>query len=336
LLTFIAIMGLGTWAETPAIGASAQETPDIKTVPDLDLIATPTNTPFPTPTPAADERGDDDDASSDGGSVNSNNRPAAANPPAPNVAPVGSNVTAIGGSQLITTTGPLSLTVPVTGVVISTVVNLYAEPRLQARIVDTLFRSDTVLIRAYSPDGAWWLVCCGVGQGRTGWVLAQSIRTTFVMPSLPARPAPIATPLTPNNATLLDVEMRPAPAFVWQGQQVQIEYVITNRGPVAAEQIRLRNELPSSLRYLSVQAEDGGRFRQSATAQEHLVFTVDWSSLPPNAKVTVTLTLQVADDLPAGALIDNLALVTARNASAVTVGLTLAMPPTLPPQFKVQ
>src|SRR5687767_10856423 len=51
ILVVALLTGLATLAEEPVLGAQA--TPQIDTVPDLELVVTPTNTPFPTPTPAA-------------------------------------------------------------------------------------------------------------------------------------------------------------------------------------------------------------------------------------------------------------------------------------------
>ncbi|MFN8488763.1 MAG: SH3 domain-containing protein [Caldilineaceae bacterium] len=255
-----------------------------------------------------------------------------------------------------------------TGKVLVAVLNLRKSPGTGSAIIDTLFRNDIVQVQARSADGGWWLVCCGADTKGAGWVSAKLIRPNFnlaqvnsLLPMMAgSSPAP-ATPKTPSGtsnpilataplttsrlitasnvltggkAVTLLLQMRPSPAFVWQGQLVNLQFVITNRSQSPAVNVRLRDDLPTALQYTAAAISHNGQFQQQAKAAGSSIISLAWPQLAAGSEVTATVTLRVAANLPNGSLIDNLAVVAADNAGDVPAGVTLAMPPTVLPVFK--
>ena len=256
-----------------------------------------------------------------------------------------------------------------TGTVLIPVLNLRKGPGANHAIIDTLFRNDVVQILARSADGVWWLVCCGADSKHQGWITTQFIRPNFnraqansLLPiganSSAAPPstktdiinkaptlsqsitttthAPMTSTLviTQANGARLQFQMRPSPAFVWQGQLVNLQLFVTNPGPTTAINVRVRDDLPLTLRYAQAIVSHNGRFQQASKAQGGSIISIDWPQLAAGATLTATLTLRVAADIPDGSLIDNLAVVAADNVGDIAAGVTLAMPPVLLPAFK--
>lgn len=370
LAIFVIAVGLlSVYTSSPIYGAPATTpTPDVQTVPKPIIVDTPTNTPFPTPTPSNDtdapggggpvatrapsnDHGSADDHQHDNNDDNTNqgsNQPGSGNPTASTPPP--------GAGR--PTTGAL------TGIVNVVTLNVRKGPSTDDHIVDTLFMNDRVEVRGRDSAGAWWYVCCGAGSQRAGWVSTQFITPDFadsaantLLPVLVNRPAPAATksdkatPPAPGapqatgtpgvagapdegTTTPLLMTMRAQPAFAWQGQRIQLQLTLHNRGALALTALHLRNDLPPELALIEATVSDGGAYRYTGAAERGPLLTIDWPSLPAAAQVTATLTLQIRADTPVGALIDNLAAVTSAENVEALAGLTLAMPPTGLPQFR--
>lgn len=365
------------YTSSPVFGAQvATPTPDVKTVPPLELVLTPTNTAFPTVTPVVaapatatpvatnalptdvaplptvtrqlpDEP--NDEATRDEEDGNGGNSPSGGG----NAPSGGGSSPAVTGnnssSQPVSTTPGVGLpTRNLTGTVTSVVLNLRKNPGDNQSPIDTLFRGDVVQILGRNADGAWWLICCGADAKLQGWVSAASIQPNFasgeanaLIPLIAGQGAALGasaavTGTRPAGATLpsLQVEMRPSPAFAWQGQSVAIQFVITNRGSAAVTKIQLRDHLPPTLRYVSAVASNQGQLQTEASDANGSIVTLTWPRLAPGASVMATITVDIAPDAEAGSLIDNLALITADQQDDLSVGITLAMPPTVLPQFR--
>lgn len=361
------------YTSSPVFGAQvATPTPDVKTVPPLELVLTPTNTAFPTVTPVVaapatatpvatnalptnaaplptvtrqlpDET--DDEEANDGNGGNSPSGGGSA-PSSGGSSPV---VTGNNSSQPASTTPGVGLPARgLTGTVTSVVLNLRKNPGNNQSPIDTLFRGDVVQILGRNADGAWWLICCGVDAKLQGWVSAASIQPNFassqanaLIPLIAGQGAAVGasaavTGTRPASATLssLQVEMRPSPAFAWQGQSVAIQFVITNRGSAAVTGVRLRDHLPPTLRYVKAAASNQGQLQTEASDANGSIVILTWPRLAPGASVMATITVEIAPDTEAGSLIDNLALITADEQDDLSVGITLAMPPTVLPQFR--
>lgn len=351
--TVIAFVVLTAYTSLPIFGQSPEATPNIQTVPKPEEVFTPTNTPFPTatsvidipaepeipqvPTPEptrARSPGDNQGGGSGGAATDEDNSNSGSQPDQPAVAPTAPPVD-----------GPL------TGTVLVAVLNLRKGPSTGDAIIDTLFRNDHVQILARNGDGSWWLVCCGSDAKKPGWVPAQLLQPDFDPAQANARlpmaaaasAAPAVTgatsltntvPLTASQGITLQLQMRPSPAFAWQGQQVNVQFVVTNRGTTPALNVRLRDDLTTTLQYGKAVVTNNGRLQQQSKTAGGSIFSVTWPQLAAGESVTATVTLRIATDVPNGSLIDNLAVVAADNVADVPAGITLAMPPTMMPQFK--
>jgi hypothetical protein len=334
-LVALTILTLGSLAHPPQVGAQSQGTPRIDTVPDLELIPTPTNTPFPMPTPVGNDEDDDD----------SSDAPANRAPQTDG----GTGSAPVGTIPTIAGTTPISSTQVVTGVVKVTILNLYRAPSLSANRIDTLFLHEPVTILGKSQDGRWWYICCGTASGRAGWVRTQEIATLTAPAALNSRlslgpgQSTNSTSTTaasgatgPTGTNPIQVTMRPDPPFVWQGAAVRLHLTITNPDQRPLQALHLRDHLPPTLHLIKATAQAGGQVQQEQSPQGGTVVTINWAQVPPGQTVSAVLELQVAEDVAPGALIDNLALVSAANRADTPVGITLAMPPTVPPQFRAQ
>lgn len=335
LITCVALLaGLMTYTSLPVWGAGATPTPDVHTVPKPEELFTPTNTPFPTPTSVGEV------------ATPTPTRTKSSDAAQPEATTVTTLPPVVGGpadgstTSLTTTTLP---TVTLSGVVTVTLLELHKAPSAEARIVDTAFRGDSITILGRNSDSSWWLICCGSNQHQ-GWVLAQAIQPNFnptvAQASIPLRSTGATAGISntveaaSSGGTRLQLEMRPSPAFVWQGQQFDLQLVVTNLGSTPATNVSLRDDLPTTLRYIKAAVRNQGRLQTTRNAQGGAVFQIEWAQLAPGAKVTAVVTLQVAPNAVAGSLIDNLAVVKAEQATDVAAGITLAMPPTLAPQFR--
>ncbi len=286
-----------------------------------------------------DNNGNDNNGNDNNGNDNNGNLPGDGGESNPGVT---SNN---GGSQQAST--DLTSGRILTGTVMSVVLNLRKNPGVEQSPLDTLFRGDVVQILGRTADGTWWLVCCGARARLQGWATAASIQPSFAISqvnalipvvagqstALSASASITGTRPTITNTASLQVEMRPSPAFAWQGQPVAIQFVITNRGSVAATNIRLRDHLPPTLRYVKAVVANQGQLQTQTSAEGGAIVNLAWPRLAPGASMIATITVQIAPDAPAGSLIDNLALVTANQQDDVSVAITLAMPPALLPQF---
>ncbi|CAN5424070.1 hypothetical protein BH10CHL1_BH10CHL1_06900 [soil metagenome] len=345
--TVIAFALLMAYTSLPIFGQSPTPTPNIQTVPKLEITSTPTNTPFPTvtavvpdipqvPTPVPTAKPTAKPDKADKTEENAVNDPGTAggdpiNKPA-------------GGEQAPALQAPISNTKQLLGSVLVAVLNLRKSPSSNAAIIDTLFHQDQVQILGRNSDGFWWLVCCGAETQKPGWVTAQLLSPNFnpaqantLLPLLAGSNATSLTdgsPITTSKTVNLQLQMRPSPAFVWQGQMVDLQFIVTNLSKTAAVNVRLRDDLTTTLQYNKAVITHNGRLQQQDKPQGGKIFNIGWPQLAAGASVTATLTLRVAPDLANGSLIDNLAVVAADNAGDVSAGITFAMPPTIMPQFK--
>lgn len=319
-------------------------TPDVNTVPRPDAIITPTNTPFPSPTPVGgglpsgggaprpnatatrtpdNNDNDQENTSNNGGAVPNNGNNGSTAPSAP-AAPENA----------------------VNGTISTVTLNVRRAPNTGANIVDTLFMGEAVQILGRDSGGNWWYICCGTGAGRPGWVSAQFVTldnadadTTAAIPvtantSAAAVDNSDALTSTTTITVPLVLEMRPNPAFVWQGRTVQLQFVVHNRSDQALTNVQLRNDLPSTLRYMATSVNGQAEVVTSGTAADGVIFAISWPEIAAGDQLTATVTVQIASDVDNGALIDNLAVVDVDEGAEALAGITFAMPPGRPPRFR--
>ncbi len=356
---------LSAYTSNPIYGQTAPPTPDINTVPPIELLQTPTNTPFPTPTPVVEDEqpgGNELDPTatpffneptatpqanndnSGGGSSSGGSGGSGSGSGGSGGSSSGSGSSDSGNTgnptESAPTTGDISQLSGLTGIVNPVTLNIRKGPSTEDSIIDTLFRNEPVTILARDSANMWWYVCCGTGAGREGWVSAELITPNFdrneAESLLPVTATTRAQTAAGSDATAAAVvlEMRPSPAFAWQGQTVQLQFVVSNTSDQPLTNIRLRNDLPPTLAYLTADIGQQGTVQESGEAKDGLIYTILWPALAARESLTATVTLQLEDDIPNGALVDNLAVVDTAEGTNALAGITFAMPPLRLPQFR--
>ena len=236
----------------------------------------------------------------------------------------------------------MGATTGLTGLVNVVTLNVRKGPSAADQIIGKLFLDDRVEVLGRDDAGVWWYVCCGSGTQRAGWVNTQFITPQFAGADaatlLPVLATGVATTPAPAGETtgtpMLLLEMRPLPAFAWQGQSVQLQLVVHNTSNQALHTIRLRDDLPPELMFVSATVDNGGTYTYRGAVTSGPVLTIEWPTLPAQGKFTATITLQIRSDTASGALIDTLAEVTTATGGQALAGLTLAMPPLRLPTFR--
>ncbi len=325
---------------TPA-WASPNVSPVNQTVPDP--TATPENTPVPQ---ATNTPNDDDD-----------------NPPAP---------TATSPAAGETPASPPA-DGSITGVVIADALNVRSGPGTGFGKLGTVVRDQVVTVLARNDAGDWWLICCVTNTEVQGWVSASYLQPNFDITQLTtlvplaqdgSAPAPTVAPTaapaitqtvatttsvqaaaqpvtqtvasteTLESTVTLEVVMQQSPQFVAQGQPLEIQFAVTNTTEVDAVNVELRDELPPELNLIMVTIGGEGELVPQTGVAGRYVLDILWPALAAGESVTATLQLEVASDVPDGAVIDNLAVATADNGTSTTAGITIGMPPTSLPDFQ--
>ena len=348
---------LSLYTSHPIYGAPvAQSTPDVNTVPKPAATPTPENTPFPTPTrvddnPANDNGGGspgDEDQNSDNNdnSDNSDNSDSGNRGSDSASGGGGANAVVDVGNEESSTQQGAGATNGITGLVTAVTLNLRKDPGATARMVDTLFLNDPVAILGRNQSGNWLYVCCGARTQLAGWVSKQFVSTNLSSDQEMARiplfesAVSVATSASGANtgsqaaADSLVLEMRSLPTAIWQGQTIEIQLVVRNRGNQALTGVQLRYDLPTELAVVKTATSGEGKVNVSGARQGGPVVAVDWPTVPANGQLTATVTVQIATTVADGALIDNLAVVNTSQGIEALAGITLAMPPTALPQFR--
>lgn len=304
---------------------------DVLAAPLYQTVPAPTltspSTPIPTATPVPDNNDDDDDDDD--------------NQPAPTATPIPPTPT------------PEGLTATVSVVRL----NVRQGPSLDFAVLGVVTNGQTVRVLARDETADWWQICCLPGTNTPGWVSAQFVQANFdrgqvttlvpVADELPTPPTPTATadPLqTPDTttdpvaggatgATLL-LTIQQDPLYTWQGQTVDLRYDITNPTDMSAENIQLRNELPNTLAFVDFVEIAGGTVMTETTEAATTSFLVELPELAAGATEVIQVRVQVTDTISNGAVINNLAVVSADERDAVTAGISIGMPPQTIPDFQ--
>ena len=342
---------------TPA-WASPNMSPVNQTVPDP--TATPENTPVPQATNTPNDDDDDDD-----------NPPAPTWTPTQTggVQPAPTATSPAAGETPVSPPADGSIT----GVVIADALNVRSGPGTGFGKLGTVVRDQVVTVLARNDAGDWWLICCVTNTEVQGWVSASYLQPNFDITQLTtlvplaqdgSAPAPTAAPTaapaitqtvatttsvqaasqpvtqtvasteTSESTVTLEVVMQQSPQFVAQGQPLAIQFAVTNTTEVDAVNVELRDELPPELNLITVTIGGEGDLVPQTGVAGRYVLDILWPELAAGESVTATLQLEVASDVPDGAVIDNLAVATADNATSTTAGITIGMPPTSLPDFQ--
>ena len=261
----------------------------------------------------------------------------------------------------------------ITGVVIADALNVRSGPGTGFGKLGTVVRDQVVAVLARNDAGDWWLICCVTNTEVQGWVSASYLQPNFDITQLTtlvplaqdgSAPAPTAAPTaapaitqtvatttsvqaaaqpvtqtvasteTSESTVTLEVVMQQSPQFVAQGQPLAIQFAVTNTTEVDAVNVELRDELPPELNLITATIGGEGDLVPQTGVAGRYVLDILWPELAAGESVTATLQLEVASDVPDGAVIDNLAVATADNATSTTAGITIGMPPTSLPDFQ--
>jgi uncharacterized repeat protein (TIGR01451 family) len=215
--------------------------------------------------------------------------------------------------------------------------NMRQGPSIDEAILDTLLANMVVEILRSDVSGRWLYVCCGSRTQQAGWVSAEFIQTnpgvTQAGALLPLATRTISTAQTASESFALALEIQPTPAFVWQGQALTLQFVVNNRGTLPLTNLHLRDDLPPELHFMTATASGDGQVQQEGRAEDGIIFTLNWPVLAAGAQVTATVVVQVAPTTPNGVFIKDLAVVNTQEYGDVVSGISIAMPPSVPPKF---
>lgn len=314
--------------------SSTLAAPNNQTVPQ----PTPENTPKPVPTATPTDRQDDDKDDGDSSSQ----------PAQPAQLPVSEDLIAVVNVERL---------------------NVRGGPSVQYDVIGKVNKDEVVTVIGRNEPGDWWFLCCVVDTAESGWVSAQFLTPNFsdeqidTLPIIPADGPPptpeptlepvaeavtdtapagdtgmITTTIATTTATMptsaLELSMDQSTPFAWQGQEVKLQYVITNSSDVDAANVELRNELPLGLSYVDAAVSSGGEPVDSALGNGATIIGVRWPMLAAGEQATVTITLLISADAPNGAVIQNIAVAGADNAESVSAGVNIGMPPAVLPDFR--
>ncbi len=315
-------------------GSLVYAAPHQQTVPP----PTPTQETAPVPTATAVPDNDDDDDDDD-----NNNQPSptatAADPAQPTpVPPAPSEPT------------PTPATDGLTGIVAVQRLNVRQGPGTNFDPIGTALIGQSVTILSRNDVGDWWRICCISGTNQEGWVAAQFIQPNFdlgqattlipVEGALPAAPTPTPTvdpstvPTTTVSSTVLALQIQQEPLYIWQGQTFTLSYQVNNLGETAATAVELRNELPLELIFVGMPGIAASEVMTETTDAGRTVVIFGWPEIGAGATVTANVQVQVSAEMPAGAVVDNLAVVVAEGAEPVTSGISIGVPPATLPDFR--
>jgi len=307
--------------------------------PSQQTVPPPTPTqetgPVPTATSVPDNNDDDDD---------NQPQPTATSPSAEQPTPVPPAPSEPTPSQPAPTGDGL------TGVVGVARLNVRQGPGTNFDPIGTALIGQRVSILSRNEVGDWWRICCVDGTNQEGWVAAQFIQPDFelgqaatlipVEGALPATPTPTPTvdpstvPTTTVASAVLELQIQQEPLYTWQGQILTLAYQVTNLGETAATAVEVRNELPVELTFVTTPGIAASGVMTEATETGRTVVIFGWPAIEAGATVTTNVQLQVSAEMLVGAVVDNLAVVTADGAQPVTSGISVGMPPATLPDFR--
>jgi uncharacterized repeat protein (TIGR01451 family) len=308
--------------------------------------------PVATATPLPDD-GDGGDGSAGGsgesgsGGANQGSTPAQVDPNAPNITfPQGQDpdapAAAPGGS-------PSAPATQLTAQVTVNNLNLREGPGTDFNALGNLSSDVEVTVLARNEDGTWWYICCLAGTETTGWVSAQLLTPNFdraaaneLIPLFGSEPTPVPATeaaVEPEAQVAqaeepLAVDFRIDPFFVWQGITATLSITVNNPNTIDATRVELSDELPEALTLLRAEADAGGTVESRATEAGNTLLIFRWESVPADTAVNASIVVHIADDLPDGAVIDNLVAARASNMTYSADVITIGMPPVVPPDFQ--
>jgi uncharacterized repeat protein (TIGR01451 family) len=219
--------------------------------------------------------------------------------------------------------------------------NLREGPGTNYAILGVLPLNTEIAIQARNEDASWYYACC-LNNTVSGWVSARLITPNFdatqattLIPlygtTLVATSTPVAQPVVTMNPVELAIQTNPD--FAWQGQAIEITFVITNPNQVEIRNVELSDEIPRELTLLDVITSVDGLIKQNATSSGQPLVLVNWPRVPAGRSVSVTFIVEINEEVPDGAVIDNLVAVRGANVAYTTGAVSIGMPPVVLPNF---
>ena len=182
--------------------------------------------------------------------------------------------------------------------------------------------------------------------------MAADHRAAFadiIVPGTPARELamrcfglpPVLAPTTTTDTVgpALVLSLVPHRGFVWQGQSLQVDWILRNRGDQPATNVRLWGLLPTALQFAALTLDGGaasppGLVEAQPERAKAGSVALFWPAIAPGAQVTATVTVTIAPDTANGVFIDLVALAEAAESGRTVGGISIAMPPTRLPIFR--
>ncbi len=247
---------------------------------------------------------------------------------------------------------------PLTAVVSVSTLNVREGAGTSFAVVGALALNDQVTVLSRNDDGTWWYICCVPGTNTKGWissslvepsfdrtqadtllsifgtaaVAAQQQTTAITTTQQPSQTATTAQTTGPGLPMKLTISQ--SPDFIWQGQTVDLQLVVSNPNSEDITSAELSDELPQQMEFVNAQADGGGRIGQQTTANGAILILGTWDKIPAGGSVTAVIKVKISADIPDGSVIDDLVAVRAANGAYTTGDITVGMPPVGLPSFQ--
>lgn len=252
-----------------------------------------------------------------------------------------------------------------TALILAERLNVRAGPGTAFAILGVVVGGETVRLLERNADSSWFRICCATGTSTEGWVSAPFIQlnldsavvSTLVplasqvpVAALPAEPAAATAAITASPAVTASVPVPAAaapitppqvelaiaqtPPFAQQGDEVTLTFVVTNPGTTTAPQVELRDEFPAELHFIEARAANNAEVVEEELDEGRLALIITWPEVAGGTSVAATVRVRIVDEVADGAVIDNLAVISAAGGTPATSGISIGMPPAALPTFQ--
>jgi uncharacterized repeat protein (TIGR01451 family) len=255
-----------------------------------------------------------------------------------------------------------------TATILAERLNVRSGPGTAFGVIGIAIEGETVLLLGRNADSSWFRICCATGTNTEGWISAPFIQLnvdpatlTAQVPlvtidtdvSTPVEPAATAVTAEPTPATAaitesvtvpaaaapvtpaeIELTIAQSPPYAQQGDEVTLTFVVTNLGTASATQVELRDEFPSELLFVEARAANDADILEEELDANRLALIITWPEVAGGASVSATVRVRISEDVENGAVIDNLAVISAAGGEPSTNGISIGMPPLALPIFQ--
>lgn len=329
------------YANSPLYGAEATPTPNVSTVPKPSLFFTPT--PTVTPIILIITRAPATNVGSAPAQANDANAPATPVAPAVTTLPAAGQppvATAAPGSPVLAPPPVVTLVASLWTGLSTAALPLYQLPSTNASLLDTLPAQTTVTLLGRNTTSDWVVVCCS-RQQQAGWALVADLQVTWpssqTLADLPVLAAEAVASSLPASSTSIAAPLRMQVAdpitLIWPGAVRQLPVTVTNHSGRDLTQLQLRYQLPPALTLVKAAIDQPAATIINSPTAQGVLLSLRWPQLPAGSTAVVTLTVQVARDVPNGTFLDNQLDAQSSDGSTASAAFTLVMPPADLPHF---